>query len=493
MINAWRTIVIMVSVLAWIAAAIKMDPPYRPTVEARKRIIEKYSTTNQDVENIRAWSAANGIYAEQMPVETSINKSISDLHKRAVTTYSQVLPCIRSAWMMQERNASYFDTWRLPDDAEAHFQMLKSQTARFRQAPVHQYAGYDGPWIENIFIQKFLDKPLSYFNGFIPLFIQWIDSQILRKQYFNNIHDFLNKNLRPNVIYLAVSQGDVGLGKIGIAHPNILVLSAGGFGHVPIPLVKGEYPYVPAPADASAFKTDITFIGNVGQASRPQMFKQIKEQVSKENQTNAERAMVTLFSSNIEDWVSEMKSSRFNLAPRGYGRSSFRFAEIVQMGRVPVFLWDDVPWIPYQGTDISIEHFGLQCGLHSQAEQVVPVDAKANYLRHKHEKVKAIEKDVSLEKLVARMADLKKDIQAYGSLQRFVTSVRFHYTYDGVIHAIQEFIADPFDIRGKGSKTGLEGNYLRCTKHPREERCCDPVTSHTYADSVHPYSDEYHF
>lgn len=40
--------------------------------------------------------------------------------------------------------------------------------------------------------------------------------------------------------------------------------------------------------------------------------------------------------------------SRFCLAPRGYGRSSFRFFEAMQLGAIPVYIWDDVEWLPYK-------------------------------------------------------------------------------------------------------------------------------------------------
>ena len=58
-----------------------------------------------------------------------------------------------------------FQSWNWPDDAEAHYKELLERTAQFRQAPVHAYAGYEGPWIENIFISHYIDKPLSFFNG----------------------------------------------------------------------------------------------------------------------------------------------------------------------------------------------------------------------------------------------------------------------------------------------------------------------------------------
>jgi len=33
--------------------------------------------------------------------------------------------------------------------------------------------------------------------------------------------------------------------------------------------------------------------------------------------------------------------------PRGYGRTSYHLIEILQMGRIPIYLYSDVPWVPY--------------------------------------------------------------------------------------------------------------------------------------------------
>jgi Exostosin family/Glycosyl transferase family 8 len=41
-------------------------------------------------------------------------------------------------------------------------------------------------------------------------------------------------------------------------------------------------------------------------------------------------------------------NSKFALAPRGYGRSSFRFFEIFKLGTIPVYIWDDTEWLPYK-------------------------------------------------------------------------------------------------------------------------------------------------
>ena len=49
-----------------------------------------------------------------------------------------------------------------------------------------------------------------------------------------------------------------------------------------------------------------------------------------------------------------MKVTKFNLAPRGYGRTSFRLTEIIHMARIPIYLYAGIPWIPYEGTYLGI-------------------------------------------------------------------------------------------------------------------------------------------
>lgn len=49
-----------------------------------------------------------------------------------------------------------------------------------------------------------------------------------------------------------------------------------------------------------------------------------------------------------DTFISVTSHSKFALAPRGYGRSSFRFFEIFKLGVVPVYIWDDVEWLPYK-------------------------------------------------------------------------------------------------------------------------------------------------
>lgn len=49
-----------------------------------------------------------------------------------------------------------------------------------------------------------------------------------------------------------------------------------------------------------------------------------------------------------QNFIQTTVNSKFALAPRGYGRSSFRFYEIFQLGSIPIYVWDDIEWLPYK-------------------------------------------------------------------------------------------------------------------------------------------------
>jgi hypothetical protein len=51
---------------------------------------------------------------------------------------------------------------------------------------------------------------------------------------------------------------------------------------------------------------------------------------------------------NQEIFINTTINSKFALAPRGYGRSSFRFFEIFKLKTIPVYVWDDIEWLPFK-------------------------------------------------------------------------------------------------------------------------------------------------
>jgi hypothetical protein len=159
-----------------------------------------------------------------------------------------------------------------PEDAEEHYNDIRLAMAPWAQTSAHlPHTGinYNGPWIENYWISHFEplfdDPPITtddddknddnnnnnntttaclstYFGPFIPIFVPFVD-HFCAMGFDNRIYppdsmDTLLSQLRPNVPYIAVSQNDLGLYLNQWKLPNLLVLSAGGYGHIPIPLLK---------------------------------------------------------------------------------------------------------------------------------------------------------------------------------------------------------------------------------------------------------------
>ena len=50
---------------------------------------------------------------------------------------------------------------------------------------------------------------------------------------------------------------------------------------------------------------------------------------------------------DFNNFINITSKSIFCLAPRGYGRSSFRLYEAIQLGSIPVFIYDD-KWCPFE-------------------------------------------------------------------------------------------------------------------------------------------------
>jgi hypothetical protein len=188
-------------------------------------------------------------------------------------TYQKIIPCLQQAYFYKHDQNFKFEP---PEDAQKHYEDVNNKLKKFRHtAAIHSYRHYAGPWIENIFINHFENRPVEDFRGVIPLYVPWVDNHKKSEQIFEDIFNTLKSVLRPTVIYLAVSQGDLGLARIGLYFPNLLVFSAGGFGHVPIPLIKGELAYQSLPPK---FDQEIGFFGNMQQATRPIMFEIIRNE-----------------------------------------------------------------------------------------------------------------------------------------------------------------------------------------------------------------------
>ena len=192
-----------------------------------------------------------------------------------------------------------------------------------------------------------------HFGAFIPIFVPWnrwsIASHRQKRRYPPGLLQTLRASLRRDVLYVTVAQDDQGLvgpthasGGFGDVLENILVLSAGGYGHVPLPLLNQPEAPLKNLAPPSARRFLASYVG------------------SRVNAPHSMRAWCIrlLWAScallghecphfHGDGWRHMMGQSRFSLCPRGFGRSSYHVAETVQLGLIPIHVYSDRPWIPY--------------------------------------------------------------------------------------------------------------------------------------------------
>lgn len=117
---------------------------------------------------------------------------------------------------------------------------------------------------------------------------------------------------------------------------NIIVISAGGKGHIPILLFMAEN----NPKNFSVgknFEYDVMFIGKVTHKLRKQMIDQYTKLLGDKFK----------YFDKFADWKTEYNNAKFICAPRDVGRNSFRLTEILQTGRIPIYIYNDIVWLPY--------------------------------------------------------------------------------------------------------------------------------------------------
>jgi hypothetical protein len=181
--------------------------------------------------------------------------------------------------------------------------------------------------------------------------------------------NFVN-DLNPAASYFTVVECDDGCYEQ--LPPNVLVFGACGVGDVAIPLCSSSH-YAPIRVERSEL---CFFAGNIecggpepgareaghsswdpngpGARIRRAMFRGFNGQpgcVMRVNKTFDKGA--------IHGFVRDMTSCRFALCPRGYGRTSFRLFEAMDLGAVPVYIYDE-PWTPFSN-ELDWNEFCIMC------------------------------------------------------------------------------------------------------------------------------------
>jgi len=197
---------------------------------------------------------------------------------------------------------------------------------------------HKGPYLEEYFFQDFLLREKKVEQFFIPIF--WTNCYL--SGTIDGLQEELNK-LDPELEYFCVAQHDDAI--MEILPPKTACFNAGGNKDgIPIPLVCSKVPnfILPKFEDKKIF---CSFVGSMTHPIRSKMLAELHDKAGFSIHTKN-------WNQKIEDdlclfFLEKTCESIFSLCPRGYGASSFRFYETLQLGSVPIFIYDK-PWFPYE-------------------------------------------------------------------------------------------------------------------------------------------------
>ena len=164
-------------------------------------------------------------------------------------------------------------------------------------------------------------------------------------KHYENIQEQLDSILTSNGKYFTVSQFDDG--PFEKFPDDTLIFSAGGNREgdniIPIPLICSSIP-----KELISNKEKTIFASFVGSRNtHPIRMDMCKHLSGKEGYViSAGNWSTEVPMNNFKRFLDITCSSKFGLAPRGYGRSSFRLYEILQLGTVPVYI-SDVHYLPW--------------------------------------------------------------------------------------------------------------------------------------------------
>ena len=123
-----------------------------------------------------------------------------------------------------------------------------------------------------------------------------------------------------------------------------------------------------------------------------------------------------------------MVDSKFTMYPRGCGRSAFGLYETIQMGFLPIYVYDDHEWLPYRGSpNADWDLFGFSMKLGNLQQCIHAAEA------------------VDKSEVVKRRETLRGLIKS-------------HFTYEGVLAQIDKLLANgSHPAYGSDLRCGPEG------------------------------------
>ena len=213
----------------------------------------------------------------------------------------------------------------------------------------------NGLYLEEYFLNKLLiDKP-HLTKKYIP--VLWTNFQI--EDWFQNkkqemqeeLNTWLTNNPSESGYFTIVQHDDGPLLQL----PKDTTIYGACSGDISIPLIYQDVNNTLSSIQKRSFnEKDIlcSFIGNItSNYVQPNVRQVIFDKFTTNKNFNIINSggWTPCVNQNLQDlFINITTLSKFALSPRGYGRASFRFFECLQLGTIPVYIWNDIEWLPFK-------------------------------------------------------------------------------------------------------------------------------------------------
>ena len=213
----------------------------------------------------------------------------------------------------------------------------------------------NGLYLEEYFLRKITNENHNLKRKYIPAL--WTNFQIKnwfeskKQEMQGSLNNWLHENPSENG-YFTVVQHDDGP---NLNIPKNTIIYGACSGNIPISLIYQDInnTLINIPKKTFSEKQILcSFVGNItSNHVKPNVREVMKNVLSKNPKFVFYNSGGWTPSVGIDlqkKFVNLTRVSKFALAPRGYGRSSFRFFECFQLGTIPIYLWNDIEWLPFK-------------------------------------------------------------------------------------------------------------------------------------------------
>jgi len=210
---------------------------------------------------------------------------------------------------------------------------------------------HTGPYLEEYFLYyyfKNIEKFKNVKHQYIP--VLWTELYLHVASLVDDLQNDLNE-LDKDKFYFTVSQHDDA--PFQQLPPNTINFSAGGNqpNTTPIPLICSPI------TDVKEVEKDIfcSFVGSItaplegwGLVSHNLRMKMLETLVDKKEYVLKPKSWTNEVKKDRQDMFLDLTArSKFTLCPRGYGATSFRLYEAMQLKSVPVYIYYEKPHLPF--------------------------------------------------------------------------------------------------------------------------------------------------